>query len=165
MLTLSNILLVVTATTTALVAGLFYSWSVSVTPGLARLPDAGYIAAMQAMNDAILNPLFFVCFLGSVLLLPLSTYVHYAQLPSLRFWFLLAAAAIYIIGVFGVTILGNVPLNEALKSFPLQAASPQEVAAQRLAFEGPWNQLNVIRTIAAIVAFVFVALACISHKD
>ena len=35
----SNILLVIAATLTALVAGLFYAWSVSITLGLARVSD------------------------------------------------------------------------------------------------------------------------------
>jgi len=37
--------------------------------------------------------------------------MHYGQLTSDRFFFLLAAAIIYLIGVIGVTIFGNVPLN------------------------------------------------------
>ncbi len=68
--TLPNIILVFTATTTALIAGLFYAWSCSVTLGLARLPDTVYIAFMQATNKAILNPVFFISFIGTAILLP-----------------------------------------------------------------------------------------------
>jgi uncharacterized membrane protein len=51
-------------------AGIFYCWSVSVTTGLALLPDKEYITAFQALNRAILNPLFLLCFMGPVFLLP-----------------------------------------------------------------------------------------------
>jgi uncharacterized membrane protein len=146
-------------------AGLFYAWSCSVTIGLARLPDADYIGAMQAMNRAILNPVFFAGFLGTALLLPLSTYLHYTQPASLRFWWLLAATAIYLLGVFGVTMAGNVPLNETLDAFPLQSASIEEIAAQRTDFEGPWNTLNTIRTLASCLAIILVILACLSPKE
>src|SRR4051812_25032073 len=117
-----TIILGLTATTTALMSGLFYAFSWAVMPGLKRLPDAGYVAAMQSINRAIQNPVFFAAFLGTALLLPLSTYLAYSHPKpvSLRFWLLLVASAVYIIGVIGVTIGGNVPLNETLDAFDVQ---------------------------------------------
>ncbi len=165
MLTPVNIILVLTATTTALMAGLFYAWSCSITLGLARLTDSAYIAAMQSTNRAILNPVFFISFIGTILLLPLSTILHYTQPLSLRFWFLLAATVVYLIGSFGVTVFGNIPLNESLDKFNLSAASEEMIAIKRTAFEGRWNQLNTIRTVASTLAIMLVVLACLSpHK-
>lgn len=154
-------ILILTAITAALIAGLFYAYSCSVNIGLARLSNAGYIAAMQAINKAILNPLFFVSFIGSLLLLPVSTFLHYQQPISNRFIFLLIATIIYIIGSFGVTIFGNVPLNEMLARFNLQAASDEEIANQRTKFELPWNRLHTIRTIASVISLVMVLIACV----
>ena len=163
--TTQNILLVTTATTTALMAGLFYAYSFSVNPGLNRLSDTAYVAAMQSINRAILNPVFFAGFMGTALLLPLCTYSNYTQPLSMRFWFLLAATVVYLVGVMGVTMAGNVPLNEALDSFNLSSASASEIAAQRIAFEMPWNRLNTIRTIASILAVIFTILACLNSPD
>jgi uncharacterized membrane protein len=39
---------------------------------------------------------------------------------------LLAATVIYLIGVFGVTVFGNVPLNNTLERFNLDSASEKE---------------------------------------
>ena len=164
-MTLTNTTLLITATTTALMAGLFFAWSCSVTIGIARLPDAEYIAAMQAMNRAIQNPVFLLCFLGTGVLLPLSTYLHYHQPLSVRFWLLLAATALYLIGVLGVTFVGNIPLNEALDKFQLQSASVQEIATQRVKFEEPWNSLTTVRTVTSILAIVLVIMACMSPTD
>ncbi|MES2730580.1 MAG: anthrone oxygenase family protein [Bacteroidota bacterium] len=164
MFTLTNSLLVITATTTALIAGLLYGYSCSVNLGLGRLPDAEYLAAMQSINSAIQNPLFFASFLGSLLLLPLSTYLHYAQPASTRFWFLLAATTVYLLTVFGVTVLGNVPLNEALESFNLPQASSDDIAIQRARFEKPWNYLHTMRTIGATLTIVLVIIACLYPK-
>ncbi len=159
--TLQNITLASAATTTALMAGLFYAYSCSVNPGLSRLSDAAYLVAMQSINRAILNPVFFIGFVGTAVLLPLSTWLQYGQPVSLRFQLLLCATVIYWVGVSGVTMLGNVPLNEALDSFNVQTASVEEIAAQRAAFESPWNQLNTIRTIASVLAIVLVIIACL----
>lgn len=63
MLTFQNIILIMTATTTALISGLLYAFTCSVNLGLGRLPDWAYINAMQSINRAILNPLFLLVFL------------------------------------------------------------------------------------------------------
>jgi uncharacterized membrane protein len=162
---MKSIVLVATATTTALMAGLFFAWSFSVTTGLAKLSNIEYIRAFQAMNRAIQNPLFFICFMGTAILLPFSTFLYYQQPPSLRFWFLLTASALYLIGVMGVTMAGNVPLNESLDAFNSQAATVQEVAFQRQQFEGTWNKLNNIRTVASILSIISVVIACILPND
>lgn len=165
MFTTVNIVLVIAATLTALVAGLFYAWSCSITLGLARLPDEGYLAAMQQTNRAILNPVFFAGFFGAMLLLPLSTWLHYGTPQSPRFWFLLAASILYLAGVMGVTIFGNIPLNESLDKFDLQHASSQAMAMKRAGFEKPWNSLNLVRTVAATLSTMLVTIACLSpHK-
>jgi len=158
-----NMLLSLTAITTGLMAGLFFSWSFSVTPGLARLPDREYIAAMQSMNKAILNPVFFSCFFGAAILLPLSAFTQY-QHPT-RFWLLLGASIMYIGGVIAVTARGNVPLNKALDIFDLRSAPVAEINRQRIAFETPWNKLSNIRTIASVLALLLVIIACLNASN
>lgn len=160
-----NLILWATATLTALIAGLFYAWSCSVVPGIGRLSDTHYLTSFQMMNRAILNPVFFMSFMGTVILLPVCTYMQYSQPVSLRFWLLLTATILYVVGVFGVTMFGNVPLNNALDAFNIPAASPAELAAMRLRLEGPWNSLNTIRTLANILSLMLVIAACMIHAE
>lgn len=160
-MTFANIALLAAAFTTALIAGLFYSYSCSVNWGLGRLPDAGYLAAMQSINREILNPLFFMSFMGTLLLLPLSAWLQYGHGPSIRFYLLLAATLVYAVGTFGVTIMGNVPLNNALDAFHIPSASAEVLHQQRVLFEKPWNTLHSIRTVANAIALILVLLACI----
>lgn len=141
-------------------AGLFFAYSCSVIPGLARLSDKEYLSAMQFINRAIQNPIFFTVFFGTLLLLPFSAYLHYEQQLPTRFLLLSGATFIYISGVFGVTIFGNVPLNETLKNFNLQTTSQEAMHAQRIAFEGRWNNLNMIRTIASLITIILVIISC-----
>jgi uncharacterized membrane protein len=75
---------------------------------------------------------------------------------------LLVATVIYAVGVFGVTIFGNVPLNEMLDKFNLQSATRDEVKYLRTMFEMPWNKLNLVRTVANIGSLVLVIIACLS---
>ena len=164
-MTFANISLLAAAFTTALIAGLFYAYSCSVNPGLGKLSDANYLLAMQSINREILNPVFFMSFMGTVILLPVCTFMQYSQPVSLRFWLLLTATILYVVGVFGVTMFGNVPLNNALDAFNIPAASPAELAAMRLRLEGPWNSLNTIRTLANILSLMLVIAACMVHAE
>ncbi|WP_373552578.1 DUF1772 domain-containing protein [Haliscomenobacter sp.] len=148
---LSNTIHFLAALLSALLAGIFYAYSCSVNPGLQRLPDSSYLAAMQHINRVIQNPAFFLCFFGPVLLLPLSTFLHYGK-STAGFWCLLLAAVCYIIGVFGVTIAGNVPLNNQLDVFDLSKASTDGLAGMRAKFEGPWNRWHNLRTFLSVLA-------------
>ena len=51
-----------------LMAGVFFTFSVFVMSALASLPPAQGIAAMQAINIKVLNPLFMLVFMGTALL-------------------------------------------------------------------------------------------------
>ena len=157
-MTTLNLILLATAISTALIAGLFYSYACSVVPGLGRLPDKEYLSAMQSINRVILNPVFFLSFMGTLLLLPVCTFLYRGH-PS--FIFLLIAALVYIFAVFGVTIFGNVPLNNALDAFDLNGSSAQSIAEFRIKFEIPWNNLNTLRTIASIISLILVLIGCI----
>lgn len=160
-MTPSNIVLALALTATALITGLYYGYSCSVNPGLGKLSDAEYLASMQSINKAILNPVFFASFAGTLVLLPLSAYLNYNPMQPLRFYWLVAASAMYIIGSFGVTMFGNVPLNEALAAFEIKSATALELHSARSAFEPKWNMLHQIRTIASVICFVLAAFACL----
>ena len=157
---MNSIILIATITATALIAGLFYAYSCSVNIGLGRLPDREYLAAMQNINSAILNPLFFVSFMGTLILLPLSAWLNYEQSLSGRFLLLAIAAAVYIIGVFGVTMLGNVPLNNMLAGFDLKVAAVSDIARMRLSFERRWLMWHTVRTVASVVCLVLAVVSC-----
>ena len=157
---MTSIIIISATLSVSLAAGLFYAYSCSVNPGLGRLSDVDYLKAMQSINRAILNPVFFLTFLGTVVLLPLAAWTSYQPQPSARFWYFLAAAALYIIGTFGVTIAGNVPLNDALDKFNLSAASPDQIAQHRQAFEAKWNALHAVRTIANVISALSAILGC-----
>lgn len=161
---MTSFVLLLTMLLTALITGLFYGYSCSVNPGLGRLPDREYLLAMQSINEAILNPLFFLSFMGTSVLLPVSAYISYTPVWSLRFICLLLAALVYIGGVLGVTMMGNVPLNEALARFNIADATDSDLAAQRLLFEKPWLVFHQIRTVSCVVALILAVTGCFFQR-
>lgn len=150
---------------TGLAAGLFYSYACSVTGGLGKLSDREYLLAFQSIDNVILNAWFFTSFMGNLVVLPLATWRSYHMSDSFSFWLLLGVTIVYVIGVFGVTMVGNVPLNNMLKDFDVNTASPQALFSLRERFEAPWNKLNLIRTIAAILSFLLAILSLLKIKS
>ena len=74
---------------TGLIAGLFYSYSCSVNLGLSKLSDIEYLKAMKSINKEILNPWFFLSFVGSLVVIPLSTWLYYQNNGTDTSFFLL----------------------------------------------------------------------------
>jgi uncharacterized membrane protein len=79
---------------------------------------------------------------------------------SMQFALLLASSVLYIAGSFGLTMVGNVSLNQRLAKFDVTNASGNEIAQTRAGFEKPWNRLHTIRTLASIAATVLIFVAC-----
>ena len=159
----TDIILLITATFSGLIAGLFYAYSCSVNLGLGKLSDIEYIKAMQSINREIQNPVFFSCFFGTLILIPLSAFLQYNQQATFKVWLLLTAAVTYVIGVFGVTAFGNVPLNEALENFNTIGAANEAIQHQRALFETKWNSLNTIRTVFSILTVILLIAACLNN--
>lgn len=159
---MSTFLLIITATLTALIGGLFYAYSCSVILGLGKLSDIEYLKSMQSINREILNPVFFMSFMGTAALLPVTMFVFRGQSPA--FMFLLLASLVYLIGVFGVTIFGNVPLNNQLEQFDIVNSSVEAAKKMRTIFEDRWNFLNHIRSISSAISIILVICACIWNK-
>ncbi|MBZ4187761.1 DUF1772 domain-containing protein [Niabella beijingensis] len=135
----------------ALMAGLFFSFSVSVTQGLGKLDNLNYLRAMQHINREILNPVFLLCFTGAPFALigaTITKFIYHREL----FVFMTGITLLYIIGVFLVTMLANVPLNNYLAALHLDQLSAAELEAARSKFEQSWNRFNHIRTVFSIAA-------------
>ena len=157
-----SIMPIITITLSGLVAGLLYGYACSVNPGLHKLGDKEYLTAMQSINVAILNPLFFLSFMGLLAVFPVTAYQ--LRLQQTTFYYMLMAMIIYVVGVFGVTMFANVPLNNRLASFNISAASQVDVSSMRSIFEKPWNTFHTIRTTASIVSFVLSILSLTKLK-
>ncbi len=130
---------------TGLIGGLFFGFATAVMPGLAKTNDKAFVASMQGINEAILNPVFLTTFMAPIVCLGVAAFTGPA-----RVW-VIAALVLYVV-TFAITSAGNVPLNDALVAVgATNDASVLEAA--RKAFEDPWNRLHLVRTLAVIASF------------
>jgi uncharacterized membrane protein len=108
---------------TGLMAGIFFTWSNAVKPGIGKLSDLEYLRSLQSMNRVILNNTFKVLFMGAILSVALVPIFYFSLYPSNIFWVFVGAFVIYWVGAFGVTVAGNIPLNEILDKTHLESIS------------------------------------------
>lgn len=161
-ITLVQLLQIAAILLTGLLAGLFYGYDCSVIKGLGSLQNDTYLQAFQSINKSIQNPYFFLSFMGSLLVLPVASWLSYKQ--GAAFYLLLSASILYFIGVFGVTVGCNIPLNDRLANFQLSSATESEISLMRKTFEHSWNTWHRIRTVAAVAAFGLTILSLLKQK-
>src|SRR5205807_9437378 len=71
-----------------LLAGVFYAYTVSVMPGLARADDKTFVEGMRGINVAIVNGWFMLSFLGAPLLAAVALFLNLHSGPVL--WWTIA---------------------------------------------------------------------------
>ncbi|RIV35417.1 DUF1772 domain-containing protein [Flagellimonas lutimaris] len=160
---INTLTLISTILLTGLTAGLCFTWTNAVTPGIGRLDNLGYLQAFQEMNRAIINPLFLLVFFGPFLTHIANVYLHRNQ-SNMIFWMLFAAGMLYVAGVVVITILGNVPLNEILDKTDLQVATPKQLKELRNLFEVKWSRLHLIRTVTSALSFLLLILSLLQNQ-
>lgn len=146
-------MLLVSAISSALVAGIFYAFSSFVMPALGRLPGEQGIDAMNAINVTVYTPSFMILFMGTTLLSVILAVWSLFSIGSLS-QLILIASLLYLVGCFGVTMMFNVPLNDQLAAATVES---HDALWQR--FLRDWTTWNTVRTIGAGLAAVLFILA------
>jgi uncharacterized membrane protein len=150
-----HLLILICAIGCGLIAGVFFAFSVSVMIALRRISAPCGIAAMQAINVAIINPLFLGVFLGTAITSAMALIASFVVHDSLRTYEVLGAL-LYLIGSFFVTIRFNVPRNNVLASLN---PAEQQAAAPWQEYLHSWTRWNHVRTVASLGAAVAFTLA------
>ncbi|RPF32681.1 DUF1772 domain-containing protein [Streptomyces sp. TLI_185] len=141
---------------TGLVAGVFCGFSTFVMKGLAALPPAQGVAAMNAINVTAVMPAFMLVFVGSAVLCAVLAVVTFVLWPDDGRVELLVGSALYLFGSFGVTMVANVPRNDALAK--LDPGTP-EAAAYWPSYIREWTFWNHVRMVASAGSAVAYVLA------
>lgn len=140
---------------TGVMAGFFFAFSSAVMPGLDDSDPLAAMEAMQAINDAVINAVFAIAFFGAPLIC-LVTMVRSLRRGGLASWLVVVGCAIYLVGVFGVTVGFNVPLNEELARRNLAQA---DAAPAMVDYIATWSTWNDVRTLSGLAAFALLALS------
>ncbi len=145
-----------TALGSGLIAGVFFTFSTFVMAALKKLPPAQGIAAMQSINVLAVTAAFMTLLFGTALAslgVGIAAVLGATDLPI---ELLVAGAAFYLIGTIGVTIAGNVPLNNRLAELDPNAAGSVSVWDDYVA---RWTRLNHVRTVTALAAAALLTTA------
>ena len=141
-----------------LIAGVFFAFSSFVMKAFANLPSYQGMAAMQAVNIAVINPLFLGVFLGTAVacaLIMLYSILRWQQAGAI---YLLAGGALYLVGSLLVTIVCNVPRNNALARVTATDPEGERLWANYLVSWTAWNHVRTLASLAA-AALLIIALS------
>ena len=153
-MTMLDFVILVSAVGSGLIAGAFFAFSTFVMRALGELPPSQAIPAMQSINIVVINPWFMTTFLGTA---GLCLFVAIASIVG---WHdrgagcLLAGAVLYVGGTFLVTMVFNVPRNDALAKLAPTSAEAARLWAAYLSTWTAWNHVRTIAALAAMVSFI-----------
>lgn len=153
---LINILLWFSAISVGIMAGVYYTFSAFVMRSLDAIEAPSGMLAMQSINRTIVRSSFLPIFFGSTLACAVLAVIAVLNLSAPGAIWTLIGSTLYVIGMFVVTVAGNVPLNNQLEA--TKADSP-EGAEMWASYMRKWIVWNHVRTIACIVSTVMLVLA------
>lgn len=150
------VLTLIAALGCGLVAGVFFAFSVFIMKGLARLPAAQGMAAMQSINVTAITLLFMLALFGTGLAcvaLAVSSLFTWDEPFAV---YLLIGGILYLVGVILPTIVYHVPRNDALAAAEPNSADAAKLWARYLA---EWTAWNHARTATALAAAAVLTIA------
>lgn len=142
-----------------LIAGLYFAFSAFVMSALGRVDPGAGMSAMNSINTVILQsafmPVFFGTTLTSLMLAGISVF-RWGE-PSAPA--MLAGGILYVVGMFVVTIVFNVPLNNALAAADPAHPEGRDVWTRYLRDWTLWNTVRTVASIAASACFIWAIAA------
>ena len=132
-----------------LLAGLYFAFSAFIMTALGRIGQVAGIAAMNAISVAIVQSLFLPIFLATTAASAALAVIALFRWGEPGAMAMVAGGVFYVLGMFVVTMIFNVPLNDALA-----AADPasQEAASLWARYLTDWTFWNHVRTISSTAA-------------
>ncbi|OKO71895.1 anthrone oxygenase family protein [Bradyrhizobium sp. AS23.2] len=132
-----------------LMAGIYFAFSTFIMTALSRLDQAEGIAAMNAIIVDIVRSLFMPLFLGTTVAGAALVVMGALRVSEPGAVSTIAGGGLYVIGMFVVTMVFNVPLNNTLAAV---GPSASEAASVWAAYLKDWTFWNHVRTVASAVA-------------
>ena len=140
-----------------LVSSVFLTFSDFVMKSLAAASPAGGIEAMQIINRKVFKSVFMVLLLGMSAFAPfLIGYAHLNVTGPASAW-IVAGGAIYLAGVFLVTLAFNVPMNQRLAAMDYSAA---DTVPYWRTYVPSWSFWNHVRAISSTASAICYLVAC-----
>lgn len=136
----------------ALVAGVFLAFSDFLMRSLDRTSARGGVEAMQIINREVYRTIFMVLLIGMAIVAPVLAGFAYQTRSGPPATAIIVGSAIYLVGVFGVTLACNVPRNIRLDKLAPRGGNAAEYWTRD--FYPRWTLWNHVRTAASVLAAV-----------
>jgi uncharacterized membrane protein len=137
-----------------LIAGLYFAFSGFLMTALSRIDQASGVAAMNSINTVILRSLFMPIFFGTTLAALILAVVAVLRWSAPGSSAMLVGGVVYVVGMFVVTMLLNVPLNNALQAVDPASADAATTWARYLRNWTMWNHVRTVASTAACALFI-----------
>ena len=137
--------------------GFFYAWICSTMWGLDATDPGTAIAAMQAMNASVRNAVFAPAFFGTPFVMWLAALMAWKIRNTPASLAFAAGGLVYAGGGMLLTMIVNVPMNEALAEIMV----PTDIESARAiwtAYSSDWQVYNVIRTVFSGIALALAGI-------
>lgn len=143
----------------AVVGGVFSAFSEFIMSALLRAEPAAGIEAMQLINRDVIRTQFVAGILSIAVFSVLFAGYGLAVFEGAARTVLVLAAIVYFPAVFGVTIFGNVPMNNRLEALDHTSAEARTYWSE---YGRRWTRLNHVRSLASIATAGLYAVAAIT---
>ncbi len=131
-----------------LMAGVYFAFSGFILRAFGSMGPERAVDAMNAINMHILSSVFMPLFFGSTLVALLLVVAGVWSWGDSASTFAIVGGLTYLLGMFGVTALFNVPLNEALSRV---SGNSEDAQGAWAAYSERWARWNSLRGVACVV--------------
>jgi uncharacterized membrane protein len=136
-----------------LMAGTYFIFSVAIMPALDKLPAGQAIAAMQHINKVIVNPVFMLAFMVTVVTSGIVGVYALIKLDGPERWWLVAGAVLFIVGSLLITGGYHIPKNDALDKVDPNTGDAVKIWADYLREWLPMNHVRALATLGSLASF------------
>lgn len=137
-----------------IMAGIYFAFSVFVMQSLDALDRPAGMMAMQSINRIIQKslflPLFFLSSLACLLIAVMGV-MHWGG-PGV--WQMITGGMLYVMGMLIVTIVGNVPLNNALEATAVDGPEAETMWRHYMRRWLPWNHVRTVSCTASLILLI-----------
>jgi uncharacterized membrane protein len=137
-----------------LIAGLYFAFSAFVMTALGRIDQAAGIAAMNAINVDIVRSVFMPLFFGTTLSCAVLVVLGGLRWQEPGAITMICGGVLYVVGMFVVTVVFNVPLNDQLAAVDPADRAAAPVWTRYLTDWTCWNHVRTLASTAATALFV-----------
>lgn len=142
----------------AVVAGVFLTFSDFVMRSLDGAETAAGVEVMQVINREVFLTVFMVLLIGMSALSPFLIGYAYTNLSGAPATMIMIGGAIYLVGVFGVTVFFNVPMNVHLDG--IDHTGTEAASYWAATYFPDWTFWNHVRTCGSAASAICYLVAC-----